>query len=150
MLKKRAWIFSLLFAPELATIFRFIRKERFLDITEINWYFIPKRVSKIFVSVDRYYAFSEKRAPQSPWKDHRLELIGGTLNSNETPFQGLDRELREEELSGTLSEKVQLVKPVPKEMLVNDKPHFIYATTITDDEYGKLIHYPDESYGFWN
>jgi N-acetylglutamate synthase-like GNAT family acetyltransferase len=109
---------------------------------------MPKRVSKAFVLIGDHYLFSEKRAPQSPEKDHRLELIGGAMESGETPFQGLLRELQEEEPSGTLSKKANTLNSTPREIVVGIEPHFIYQMTITDDEYKRITHDAHESYGF--
>jgi ribosomal protein S18 acetylase RimI-like enzyme len=109
---------------------------------------MPKRVSKAFVLVGDHYLFSEKREPQSPEKDHRLELLGGTIGSGETPFQGLLRELQEEERSGTLLEKASTLNPSPREIAIGIEPHFIYEMAVTDDEYKRMAHDAHESYGF--
>jgi hypothetical protein len=107
-----------------------------------------KRVSKILLLVDNHYVFSEKRAPESSEKDHKLELIGGALNEDESAFQGLIRELQEEEQSGLLSKKAEKLNLSPKEIVVKNEPHFIYRMEISNAEYKEMIHSTDESYGF--
>ena len=109
---------------------------------------MSKRVSKILLQVGDNYVFSKKRAPWSRKKDHKLELIGGALEYNESPFSALIRELKEEELSGILSEKAISLNPIPIEIYVGKEPHFIYRITISKDEYNKLIYNHDESYGY--
>lgn len=104
-------------------------------------------ISKIFVEVRKFYLFSEKRKPESS-DDHLLELPGGRLEPSETAFQGLMRELREEDLSEILANKVKSLDPQPKEILVNHEKHSIYKVNITQDEYNNLRHNPNESYGF--
>ena len=104
-------------------------------------------ISKIFVEVREFYLFSEKRKPGSS-DDHLLELPGGRLEPSETPFQGLMRELQEEDLSEILANKVESLDPQPKEILVNHEKHSIYKVNITQDEYNYLKHNPNESYGF--
>ncbi|MBT5304400.1 MAG: hypothetical protein HOI47_09600 [Candidatus Scalindua sp.] len=104
-------------------------------------------ISKIFVEVRKYCLFSEKRKPESS-DDHLLELLGGRLEHSETPFQGLMRELQEEDLSEILANKVKPLDLQPKEILVNHEKHSIYKVNITQDEYNNLRHNPNESYGF--
>ncbi len=104
-------------------------------------------ISKIFVEVRRFYLFSEKRKPESS-DDHLLELPGGRLEPSETAFQGLMRELQEEDLSEILANKVKSLDPQPKEILVNHEKHSIYKVNITQDEYNNLRYNPNESYGF--
>jgi len=104
-------------------------------------------ISKIFVAVRKYCLFSEKRKPESS-DDHLLELLGGRLEPSETPFQGLMRELQEEDLSEILANKVKSLDLQPKEILVNHEKHSIYKVNITQDEYNNLRHNPNESYGF--
>ncbi len=108
---------------------------------------MPDEISKIFVEVRKFYLFSEKRKPESS-DDHLLELLGGRLEPSETPFQGLMRELQEEDLSEILANKVKSLDPQPKEILVNHEKHSIYKVNITQGEYNNLRHNPNESYGF--
>lgn len=107
-----------------------------------------KQVSKILLQVGDKYVFSKKREPWSSSKDHKLELIGGAIEYNETPFSGLIRELKEEEVSGILSEKAKRLNPIPIKLYVGNEPHFIYKITISNDEYNKMLHNVSESYGF--
>lgn len=108
-----------------------------------------KKVSKIFVLVGDKYIFSKKRSPSSPKKDKKLELIGGGLDPKETFFQGLIRELQEEEESGILAQKAKALNPTYKEIIVKEDPHFIYSMDLNKDEFKKLIPNKKESYGFY-
>lgn len=111
---------------------------------------LPKRVAKIFLRLDDHYVFSKKRASWLPEDAaaRRLELIGGTVVDAETPFEALIRELGEEETSGTLAEKARTLRPTPRQIVVYGEPHYIYRMTISDDEFQRMIHDPEESYGF--
>lgn len=109
---------------------------------------LNKKVSKIFLSVNDNYVFSKKRSPRKPKKDKKLELIGGQLDSKETFFQALIRELQEEEESGILAQKAKALNPTYKEIIVKGEPHFIYTMNLNKDEFKKLIPNTEESYGF--
>jgi hypothetical protein len=111
---------------------------------------LPKRVAKIFLHLDDHYVFSQKRAPWLPEDaaTRRLELIGGTIVGDETPFEALLRELQEEETSGMLAEKARTLRPTPQQIVVYGEPHYIYRMTISGDEFERMIHDPEESYGF--
>ncbi len=104
-------------------------------------------VSKIFVELKEFYLFSEKRKPRSS-NDHLLELLGGHLGNSETPFQGLVRELLEEDLSGVLANKVKSSNLQPRDIVVNNEKHSIYEIKISKNEFDNLKHNPTESYGF--
>ena len=73
--------------------------------------------------------------------DHLLELLGGHLEPSESDFQGLLRELQEEDLSGILANKVKSLNPRPKEILVNHEKHSIYKVNITQDDYNNNSYY---------
>lgn len=105
------------------------------------------RIAKLFVEVGDYYVFSEKKKLGSS-SNHLLELIGGRIARDETQFQGLLRELEEEDLSGILTLKSKQEGPAPKHIIVFNESHAIYKITINNDEYKKLKYSPDESYGF--
>lgn len=108
-------------------------------------------VSKIFITVNNSFVFSKKRAPGFVYKDNKLELLGGNISKNESPFEALVRELEEEELGGILSNKVKKKNLTPKEITIdgNDgKHHFVYKIEILKSEYEKMIHNQEESYGF--
>jgi len=104
-------------------------------------------ISKIFVGIGESYLFSEKIKLWSS-NDHLLELLGGHLENSETPFQGLIRELQEEDSSGILASKVNSLKPLPREIVINDEKHSIYKIEIKRGEFKSLKHNPSESYGF--
>ena len=111
---------------------------------------LPKRVAKVFLRLDDHYVFSQKRAPWLPEDAaaRQLELIGGTVVGGETPFEALIRELGEEETSGTLAEKARALRPAPQQIVVYGEPHYIYRMQITGDEFERLVHDSEESYGF--
>lgn len=104
-------------------------------------------ISKIFIVLKEFYLFSEKRKPFSS-DDRLLELLGGRLDNSETPFQGLIRELQEEDLSGMLANKVKSLNLQPRDIVVNNENHSIYEIEITQKEYNGLKYNPTESYGF--
>jgi len=106
-----------------------------------------KRISKILLKAGNYYVFSYKNSSR-PGLDGKLELIGGNIEANESPFEGLIRELKEEETTETLSQKASEIRPGSIKIYVNKQEHFIYFMSITQDEYKTLRHSPDESYGF--
>ncbi|WP_080802710.1 NUDIX hydrolase [Desulfamplus magnetovallimortis] len=107
-----------------------------------------KYVSKIIIICKKQYVFSIKKSPLRPFKDKRLEFFGGNVDQGETPFEGLIRELQEEEMTGILAEKAKALKPEPlKSFEVDGKIQCIYQMEITTDEYPKLKAHPDESYG---
>lgn len=118
--------------------------------TAMNIAGLPKRVAKVFLRLDDHYVFSQKRAPWLPEDAaaRRLELIGGTVVGDETPFEALVRELGEEETSETLAEKAHTLRPIPQLIIVYGEPHYIYRMTINSDEFERMVHDPEESYGF--
>ena len=109
---------------------------------------MPRRIAKLFLRVENMLVFSRKREPSAPQKDGRLELIGGAIETGENPFEGLLRELEEEETSGLLRRRAGQIRPVPRTFTVNGEPHYLYSIAITADEYQTLRHSPSESYGF--
>ena len=105
-------------------------------------------VSKVVVIVENRYVMSIKKSPLKSEKDKRLEFFGGNCDGDETAFEGLLRELKEEESSGVLSKKAGQLKLKPvKEFLLDDKMQVIYQMEITFDEYNQLNADHDESYG---
>ncbi|MBF0258935.1 MAG: NUDIX domain-containing protein [Desulfamplus sp.] len=105
-------------------------------------------VSKIIILCEQQYVFSIKKSPLKPFKNNRLELFGGNVDPGETPFEGLIRELEEEEMSGVLAKKAKEFKLEPLKLFeVEGKTQCIYQMEITEREYLKLKAHPDESYG---
>lgn len=105
-------------------------------------------VSKILLTCGDLYVFSIKKSPQSPHKDRRMELFGGNADPGETPFQGLIRELQEEEESGILAKKAASLKLKPvKTFMIDEKMQCIYAMVLDEREMKVLRAHPDESYG---
>lgn len=105
-------------------------------------------VSKVLLTCGEIYVFSIKKSPLKPEKHNKLELFGGNVEPGESPFEGLIRELREEEESGTLAEKAVLLKPdIIKQFVVDDKTQCIFQMDLTPDEYHLLKTHPAESLG---
>lgn len=112
------------------------------EINEVNY------VSKIIIICEKQYVFSIKKSPLRPFKNNRLELFGGNVDLGETPFEGLIRELKEEEMSGILAEKAKEFKLKPIKLFeVERKTQCIYQMEISLHEYSQLKAHPDESYG---
>lgn len=107
-----------------------------------------KRVSKIILLKENYFIFSIKKAPKRSEKHKKLEFFGGQVEEGETPFEGLVRELTEEECSGVLARKAVEVAPEHQEIEVSDYPHFIYTMTLTNDDLADLDPCPEESFGY--
>lgn len=105
-------------------------------------------VSKILLTCSDVFVFTIKRSPLKPEKDKKLEMFGGNVDPGESPIEGLIRELREEEESGILAEKVLRQTPSIKgQFIIDEKMQVIYQMSITDTEFRKLKAHPDESYG---
>ncbi|MBI9047711.1 MAG: NUDIX domain-containing protein [Anaerolineaceae bacterium] len=105
-------------------------------------------VSKIIIICEKQYVFSIKKSPLNPLKDNRLELFGGNVDLGETPFEGLIRELQEEEMSGILAEKAKAFKLKPLKLFgIEKKTQCIYQMEISLQEHSQLKAHPDESYG---
>jgi len=106
-----------------------------------------KRISKLLLKAGSRFVFSYKNS-RRPGLDGRLELIGGNIEQYESPFEGLIRELQEEETSGILSNKADELRPASVQISVNKQEHFIYFMSILEEEFKSLRHSPEESYGF--
>ena len=107
-----------------------------------------KSKAKIFIACGENLLFSIKRSPGKPWKDRKLELLGGGIDTDEAPFQGLIRELVEEEMSGTLARRASRKIDRGRRGFVGDEPHFIYDMTITPQEIDDIRMDAVESYGY--
>ncbi len=106
------------------------------------------RKSKIILSLDDTFFFSIKKAPNDPARDGKLELLGGGVAKGEEPFQGLIRELKEEEESASVANKVARLQPVPVEIVVEDDRHFIYHLAIEEKDLEGIRMSSHESYGY--
>lgn len=105
-------------------------------------------VSKLLVTCGDRYVLSIKKSLGNPRKNKRLELFGGKVDPGETPFQGLIRELSEEESSGTLAGKAAGLAPEPIQTFeLGGKKQCIYALEIDEHEMAQLIPHPQESFG---
>ena len=95
----------------------------------------------------RFALLSSKNAKGKP-KHGKLELLGGRLDGNESPFEALLRELCEEEQTGALAEIAEFRKPGFDARTVDRAPHHLFELTITDQQYSPLEPDPNESLGF--
>jgi len=107
-----------------------------------------KIVSKIMLICDDKLLFSIKRSPGKPEKHDKLELIGGGIKKDETPFQGLIRELYEEESTGILARKASKQIPDARRIMVKDKPAYIFKMTIDKNDIKQIQMDPKESLGY--
>ena len=105
-------------------------------------------VAKLFIRASSYYIFSNKRKRSSHKNDHRLELIGGQIESGESPLEALIREVGEEELSRIIAAKTKKQFPKCKRVVVDKEDHFIFEISVNDDDFKNMRHNDRESYGF--
>ena len=108
-------------------------------------------VSKVMISVvdgpETRYLLSIKQKPGS--FDHgRLEFLGGRLEPGENPESALLRELKEEELTGSLSGLAARKMSAGPELITGDARHFMFSLELSVAEYQQLAHDPAESQGF--
>ncbi len=107
-------------------------------------------VAKVLVTVrgeNDLLLFSRKQAPGMR-KHGRLELLGGHIEPREKPFDGLVRELAEEEASGLLAKRARKLKPKRHEVGLSDAVYHLYRLTIDFDDYVRLEPVLTESMGF--
>lgn len=107
-----------------------------------------REISKIILFGDDSFFFSIKRESCDSIKDGKLELLGGGIDKNETPLQGLIRELAEEEESALIANKVALLQLTPVEIMVEGDRHFIYHMAIAGEELERIRMSTKESYGY--
>lgn len=112
---------------------------------------VPAGVAKALIRVDGQYLMARKKAPGSP-KDNRLEHLGGHLEAGETPFQGLVRELSEEDDSGLLAAAAKRRRPRPKRVTLHHRgsseDQFLFTLSIEPQAVKKLKPNLAESYDF--
>ncbi len=108
------------------------------------------QVAKIRITLDQggrtWALMSRKRAPGER-KHGKLEFFGGHLDPGEEPFEALLRELREEELSGTLAARALHAEPVPFVSDLPGVPHHLYELPIDAADFDTLTFDPVESLG---
>ena len=81
-------------------------------------------------------------------RNNKLEFLGGHIDATDpTVFDGLLRELCEEETSHTLSRLVREATPQARRINVSGTPHHIYEITIREELEPQLTH-GNESWGF--
>ncbi len=78
----------------------------------------------------------------------KLEFLGGHIDHEETPFEGLIRELKEEEISCYLAKKASKEKMIAFESEIDGALHFLFKLTISQSEFDRLEACEDESLGF--
>lgn len=109
-----------------------------------------REVSKIIVRIEGFaeptQLMSIKKAKGTP-KHKKLEILGGGTDGDNA-FEGLVRELEEEEKTGRLAEIVREQKPEPQSFSIDRTPHHLYEVTIAYEDYLTLRHHKDESFGF--
>ncbi len=109
-----------------------------------------REVSKIIIRIDGFaeptQLLSVKKAKGTP-KHKKLEMLGGATDG-QSAFEGLVRELEEEEKTGRLAEIVREQNPEPRAFAIGNEPHFLYEVTITFDDYVTLRAAKSESFGF--
>ncbi len=110
------------------------------------------RAAKLLATIEEagvtYLVFSQKRAGVEDKKKHgRLELLGGKIGP-EHPWEGLIRELYEEERSGTLARKLRAAEPAYEEVLLKDTTHYVFQLPLTAEEWEGLKPAAEESLGF--
>lgn len=109
-----------------------------------------REISKIIVRIDGFaeptQLMSVKKAKDTP-KHKKLEILGGGTDGQDR-FEGLVRELEEEEKTGRLAELVREKHPEPRSFSIADAPHHVYEVTIDYEDYIALRHHKSESFGF--
>lgn len=111
---------------------------------------IEYEVTKAIIVVSGYanlYLMSVKRDPGSS-NEGKLEFLGGRIEENESPFDGVIRELSEEESTGELARLVKNRSPLHIQQPVQNAMHYLFLMEIELNDYAKLQHDPGESYGF--
>lgn len=112
---------------------------------------ISREIVKIFIKTKKYYIFSRKKA-YGQRSNGLLELIGGHVESGETPLEALLREVQEEEETGILANLLVNIKLPPTEVTVAvngiGELHYIYYLNVSEEDSKKLKASNDESYGF--
>jgi len=106
------------------------------------------RISKIILFDEDSFFFAIKRVPSNADMDRKLELLGGGVDKGETPFQGLIRELAEEEESAVIAHRVAILQLSPVRIVVEGDRHFIYHSAITGKELEKVRMSDKEHYGY--
>ncbi len=100
-----------------------------------------KRVAKARIELRRadgeWLLLSRKRAPGRS-KHGKLELLGGHLDSDETPLQALIRELGEEELTGRLAAAAAGRRPRPVELVADGATHFLFDLEVSEEDRTQL------------
>ena len=96
---------------------------------------------------ERWSLLSVKRA-EGETKHGKLEMLGGHLDGDESPIEALLRELREEEDTGLLAEKVSAEPPPHLSMDVAGALHHVFCFDLDDADLAHLQHNPAESLGF--
>ena len=109
-----------------------------------------REVSKIIVRIDGFaepvQLMSIKKSKGTP-KHKKLEILGGGTDGQDA-FEGLVRELVEEEKTGRLAEIVRELHPEPTSFVIDESPHHVYEVTIAFKDYLTIRAHKAESFGF--
>ena len=110
-----------------------------------------EQVAKARIAVqrggERWSLLSVKRA-EGKAKHGKLEMLGGHLDGDESPIEALIRELREEEETGLLSEKVSAELPPHVSIDVAGALHHVFWFDVDNGDLAHLQYSPEESLGF--
>lgn len=113
----------------------------------MNLYNAAKAVILVNDGQQATYLLSIKRDPGSP-NEGKLEFPGGRFETAEAPRQALLRELAEEEQSGSLARLAQTRANLFFPMVVLDARYFLFPFHLSVEEFNRLTHHPQESFGF--
>ena len=78
----------------------------------------------------------------------KLEMLGGHLDDDETAYEAIVRELREEEGSGVLARILAKEQPPSRMAIVDGAPHHLFEVRVTAAQCEGVHHDPHESLGF--
>lgn len=113
----------------------------------MNLYNAAKAVVLVKDGQQATYLLSIKRDPGSS-NEGKLEFPGGRFEPNEAPRAALLRELFEEEQSGTFAQLAGARANLYFPMIVLNARYFLFPFQLSADEFGRLSHHPEESFGF--
>ncbi len=107
---------------------------------------VAKLLATVTIEGRQHLLLSRKRA-HGEQKHGQLELLGGRLD-DDPPFEGLLRELEEEEDSGLLAELVASRRPTAERLELPGAVYHVYRLEIDPDDLGLLVPHESESLGF--